>query len=152
VAPIEVELLRGPVSQSDVTSINTLLGLLNPTLAHWEQPGLSNFVAFCPNTWVFVAYNTHGGVRELVGMVTLTMTSKLSGINGHVDDLVVKTDFLRQGVAEKLMRHLIEYAGRLNIKLLELTSHAKRTAAHFLYLKLGFEKRETNVFSLTISA
>jgi ribosomal protein S18 acetylase RimI-like enzyme len=47
------------------------------------------------------------------------------------------------------MQALHDEARRLGVRHLELTSRPSRTAANALYVSLGYERRETNVYRLT---
>jgi len=55
-----------------------------------------------------------------------------------------------KGVGEKLTQFAIEFTANKGIKSINLTSSPDRIAANKLYQRLGFIKRETNVYRLTI--
>jgi len=68
------------------------------------------------------------------------------GRSGYVHDVVVDEAYRGKGIAERLNRRLIEEAQRLGMRHIDLTSGPEREAANRLYLKLGYERRATNVY------
>jgi ribosomal protein S18 acetylase RimI-like enzyme len=49
-------------------------------------------------------------------------------------------------VGEALTRDAIERARTAGARAVNLTSHPRREAANRLYLRVGFERRDTNVY------
>jgi ribosomal protein S18 acetylase RimI-like enzyme len=87
---------------------------------------------------------------ELVGIASLALVVTLSGgLVGRVEDVVVASTARGGGVGRALMQALHDEARRLGVRHLELTSRPSRTAANALYVSLGYERRETNVYRLT---
>ncbi len=86
----------------------------------------------------------------VIGMATLHITPTIEDCIGHVDDVVVSSAYRGQGLGEKLMRALIEAAKKRGVSSLHLTSRPARVAAQALYMKVGFKKRETDVFKLSL--
>jgi ribosomal protein S18 acetylase RimI-like enzyme len=64
--------------------------------------------------------------------------------------VVVDVSQRGKGVGRELMRFAIDFARLSGAKSIDLTSRPFRIAANQLYLKMGFEKRETNVYRYTI--
>lgn len=87
---------------------------------------------------------------EVIGMATLILLRKLSGLSGEVDDVVVASSARGKGVGKRLMEKIIERARWRGVKKLDLTSRPSREAANALYQKMGFEKRETNVYRMEL--
>lgn len=83
---------------------------------------------------------------EIVGMYTLIYYRIPYKKKGWIEDVVVDESHRRRGIAKMMLNHAIEEAKRLGIKSLNLTSSPERKFANKLYLQLGFEKRETNVY------
>ncbi|MDO8466564.1 MAG: GNAT family N-acetyltransferase [bacterium] len=85
---------------------------------------------------------------KVAGMAMMFIHQKFSVINGYIEDVVVDENYQRQGIAVKLMEKLLEVAQALHLKSVNLSSGngPDRAAAHKLYLKLGFEKRDSTLF------
>lgn len=87
----------------------------------------------------------------ITGMVTLITYRIPYKMKAWIEDIVVDTKYRRQGIGEALMHHMMHEAKKYKVKSLNLTSNPAREGANKLYLRLGFEKRETNVYRLTFS-
>lgn len=86
--------------------------------------------------------------NKVIGMAMMFIHQKFSSVNGYIEDVVVDSNYRGQKIGERLMDKLIEVAKALNLKDLNLSSgnNPDRSAAHKLYLKLGFEKRDSTLF------
>ena len=67
-----------------------------------------------------------------------------------IEDVVVDSSARGKGVGEALIQFAVAYVKDQNITSINLTSSPDRVAANKLYQKLGFIKRQTNVYRLTI--
>ena len=85
------------------------------------------------------------GTASLVLLVTLT-----DGLVGRVEDVVVSDEARGAGLGRRLMEALHERAGQLNLGYLDLTSRPSREAANAMYTSLDYERRDTNVYRLTL--
>ncbi len=88
---------------------------------------------------------------EIAGMGTLVFLRAPSSFRARVEDVVVDTKFRGRGIGKKLMLHLIRVAKKAGVLTIDLTSGPSRIAANRLYRSLGFEKRKTNVYRMTLS-
>ena len=86
--------------------------------------------------------------EHIIGMATLIGVYTLSGLRVHVDLIVVDERYRGKGLGRAIMEKLIERAKVRKAVAMDLTSNPTREAANALYLKLGFEQRETNVYRL----
>lgn len=86
----------------------------------------------------------------ILGTLALVFTKIPTGYKLWIEDVVVDSAARGKGVGKKLMVFAIDYVKDKNIKTINLTSSPERIAANMLYQKLGFIKRETNVYRLTI--
>ena len=100
-----------------------------------------------PGATVFVAHDDDG---VLVGTLTLVVFRIPTGLRAWIEDVVVD-EAARGGVGTALTTAAIDKARELGCKTVELTSRPSREAANHLYLKLGFEVRETNVYRFTLA-
>ena len=86
---------------------------------------------------------------EIAGMATLFVLQKIPKRVASVEDVIVSGSYRGRGIGEKLMKAIIQEAKRRGVSSIYLTSRPSRVAANKLYSKLGFKKRETNVYRLS---
>lgn len=87
-------------------------------------------------------------VPKVAGMAMMFIHWKFSSAIGYIEDVVVDGDYQRQGIAERLTKKLLEVGRYFKLRSINLSSNNKpeRMAAHRLYLKLGFEERDSTLF------
>ena len=105
------------------------------------RPGLEAIVGN-PNSVLFVA-TLEGAV---VGSLTLAFYMIPTGLKAWIEDVVVDNAARGSGVGEALSRAALDEARRRGSKDVSLTSRPSREAANRLYQRIGFERRETNVY------
>lgn len=86
----------------------------------------------------------------VVGSLCLTFYRIPTGLQARIDDVVVDTGARGKGVGEALSNDAITRSRARGAKGVHLTSHASREAANRLYLRLGFVRRETNVYVMKL--
>jgi ribosomal protein S18 acetylase RimI-like enzyme len=91
---------------------------------------------------LFVAFD--GGVA--VGTLTLVVFSIPTGLRAWIEDVVVDEDARGLGVGEALTMAAVNEARERGVRSIDLTSRPSREAANALYQKLGFKRRDTNVY------
>lgn len=99
-----------------------------------------------PNSHLYV---TREGDR-IVACACLCIYHQPFSTDATIESVVVSSKMRGKGFGRKLMEHLIAEASRMNVDCIHLTSNPKRVAANGLYKSLGFEKKETNVYTLMI--
>ncbi len=87
---------------------------------------------------------------QVVGMLTLALFMLPTGIRAWIEDVVVDETARGAGVAAALTNAALDHARRLGARTVDLTSRPERVAANRLYTRLGFERRETNVYRYTL--
>lgn len=87
---------------------------------------------------------------RIVGSLTLATFPIPTGVRAWIEDVVVDSGARGHGVGEALNRAAIDEARSRGAITVELTSRPSRESANRLYLRLGFEPRETNVYRYTI--
>lgn len=87
----------------------------------------------------------------VLGTLTLVFYKIPTGHKVWIEDVVVDGKSRGQKMGEKLTQFAINYVRELGISSINLTSSPERIAANKLYRKLGFEKRETNVYRITLN-
>jgi ribosomal protein S18 acetylase RimI-like enzyme len=95
-----------------------------------------------PGTSLFLARS--GGT--IVGMVTLVVFRTPTAVRAHIESLVVDPSARGRGVGEALCRAALARASQAGADTVDLTSAPARAAANRLYLRLGFQRRDTNVY------
>ena len=88
--------------------------------------------------------------EKILGTVTLVIYKIPTGKKAWIEDVVVNESARGKGVAEALIRHVLEVARQKGIEKIALTSQPFRVAANNLYRKVGFELRKTNVYRITV--
>lgn len=86
--------------------------------------------------------------EKIVAMITLLIFRIPYVKKGYIDDLVVDTAFRKHGLGTILLKKALEIAKENGVSYVDLTAHPKREAGNKLYEKLGFKKRDTNVYRL----
>ena len=67
------------------------------------------------------------------------------------DEIVVLPSYRGQGIGRTLLQRIIDFAkNKLAPIDLRLTSNPTRTEANAMYQSLGFEKRDTNVYKMSL--
>jgi ribosomal protein S18 acetylase RimI-like enzyme len=99
-----------------------------------------------PDSVLFVARDA----GAVVGALTLACYRIPTGLKAWIEDVVVDRSARGKGVGEALNLAAIEEARRRGAKHVSLTSRPSREAANRLYLRIGFERYETNLYRLTL--
>lgn len=86
----------------------------------------------------------------IVGSLTLAFYRIPTGVKAWIEDVVVCSEARGHGVGEALSRAAVAEAAHRGAKNVSLTSRSSREAANRLYLRLGFESYETNLYRYTI--
>lgn len=84
--------------------------------------------------------------EKVYGMLSLTTCKLTTGKKALIEDLVVDDSVRGKGIGKMLLNKAIELAKNKELRHIDLTSNPFRKEANALYQKLGFEKRETNVY------
>ena len=86
------------------------------------------------------------GADAIVGSLTLVLFRIPTGLRAWIEDVVVDGTARGTGVGEALNRRALALAAERGARTVDLTSRPSREAANRLYARLGFERRETNVY------
>lgn len=83
---------------------------------------------------------------RIVGVSTLAVFPIPTARRAWVEDVIVDGASNGQGIGRLLTEAMLERARDLGCATVDLTSRPSRKAANHLYAKVGFERRETNVY------
>jgi GNAT superfamily N-acetyltransferase len=87
----------------------------------------------------------------IVGTATVILYKTPAWNKALVEDVVVDEAARGRGAGEALVRACIDFARKSGAQMVELQSASFREAANRLYPRLGFERRDTNFYRLTLS-
>lgn len=132
------------LTEAQVADLLNLMAVLDDTVA--VTPEMLRAAAEAPETHLFAA--VEGG--HIVGCASLCITRHPLGLKGGVEDVVVSPACRGMGLGRKLMEHIIGYARGLAPIELHLTSRPSRVAANQLYVSLGFQPHQTNVYKMPV--
>lgn len=107
-----------------------------------DRDQLAEMIA-SPATTVFLARNDQGAI---VGTLTLVVFRIPTAIRAWIEDVVVDESARGSGAGEALNRAALDTARTFGARTVDLTSRPSREAANRLYQRLGFKRRETNVY------
>lgn len=83
---------------------------------------------------------------EIVGLLTLVVFRIPTAVRAWIEDVVVDERARGKGVGEALNHAALAEAKRRGAKTVDLTSRPSREAANRLYQRIGFVRRDTNVY------
>jgi ribosomal protein S18 acetylase RimI-like enzyme len=137
--------IASEASNDLVAGLNHLLPQLSTSASPLTTSDVEELLASRAAT-VFVARNE----GKIVGTLTLVVFPIPTGRRAWIEDVVVDESARGQGVAEALTNAAIEESRRQNVRTIDLTTRPSREAANRLYVRLGFELRETNVYRYSL--
>jgi len=123
------------------------LGRLLPQLSSSCPPPTAGEVAeiiSASSTVLLIAREEENG--PIIGSLTLVLFRIPTGVRAWVEDVVVDVDARGRGIGDDLGREALRRASAAGARSVDLTSRPSREAANRLYQRLGFTKRETNVW------
>ena len=129
-------------SSQDLADLDALMHELSAT--SFCNEGLLNNALNDANIHVYVIRD--GG--HIVATGTLCIKHTLEFTIADIESVVVSSKCRGRGYGKELMTAMIEAAKKMNVHHIQLTSNPARVAANQLYRELGFERYETNCYSL----
>jgi len=115
-------------------------------------PGADDLAAIVasPATVLFVARDVDTG--QIVGSLTLALFRIPTGMRAWIEDVVVDEAARGKGVGNTLNQAALDRARTAGAKTVDLTSRPSRDVANRLYKRIGFERRETNVYRFKLDS
>jgi ribosomal protein S18 acetylase RimI-like enzyme len=108
-----------------------------PTAAELEA------IVSSPASVLLIASRPSGAI---VGSLTLALFRVPTGVRAWIEDVVVDESARGAGAGEALVMAALDRADVEGAKSVDLTSRPSREGANRLYVRLGFEARQTNVY------
>ena len=143
-AAFEIEKITA-IAPSVADSIAALVGQLSSSAKVPTREELETIVN-APGTVLLAVRD----FTSLVGMLTLVIFAIPTGIRAIIEDVVVDQRYRGQGIARALTKEALVLAEAAGARTVDLTSRPSREAANRLYEKLGFQKRDSNVYRYTL--
>jgi ribosomal protein S18 acetylase RimI-like enzyme len=143
---LRIELPNEP-SDELVDAFRRLIPQLSASAAIPDADEVNEIVS-SPATTVLAARTNEG----IVGLLTLALFRAPSGLRAWIEDVVVDEAARGRGAGEALTREAVRLAGERGARTVDLTSRPSREAANRMYEKVGFRKRETNVYRYELAS
>ncbi|MDG6103043.1 GNAT family N-acetyltransferase [Dactylosporangium aurantiacum] len=140
---VEVEVVKD-VTDEVVAAFGRLLPQLSGSAPAPDAAGLRALAGW-PGNRLLVA--RVGGV--IVGTLTLVVFPVPTGLRARIEDVVVDEAARGLGAGAALTREAVRLARAGGARTVDLTSRPSREAANRLYERLGFRRRDSNVYRLT---
>lgn len=147
------------LTSSQVNDLQTLMHELDPEITITAE--MLERAAKTPETHLFAAVESPApefsegldvATGRIIGCASLCVFHSPTGRKANIEDVVVSSGSRRKGIGRALVLYIIAFARReLDPVDLHLTSRPERVAANEMYGKLGFEKRGTNVYRMTVT-
>ncbi len=133
------------VTDELVEAMSRLIPQLSSSNPPPNRAELQEVVASAATT-LFVA--RHGS--NIVGALTLVAFRIPTGVRTRIEDVVVDKTVRGKRVGEQLSAAALDKARQLGAHNTDLTSRPSREAANRLYARMGFQRRESNVYRYTL--
>lgn len=142
---IRVEPLHEATAEA-VEAFDRLLPQLSSSATPLTHDDLTNILT-CPTNTVLVARTDD----RIVGALTLVMIPIPTGTRAWIEDVIVDGDTRGLGLGSTLTTEAIRLAQESGARTVDLTSRPSRVAANRLYEKVGFKRRDTNVYRFEVA-
>jgi ribosomal protein S18 acetylase RimI-like enzyme len=126
-------------------ALAVLMPQLNPALIGPTKEELIALLAD-PATTLLVAREEAG----IVATATVIVYTTPAWVKARIEDVVVDEAARGHGVGEALVNECLSVARKRGARVIELQSSRRREVANRLYPRLGFERRESNVYRKTL--
>ena len=133
------------VTSELVEALGRLIPQLNPELPAPTAAHLAVLLADAASTLLIAR-----GGNQIVGTATVIVYPTTMRVESRIEDVVVDQAARGQGVGEALVRACIEVARRRGAAIIELQSARSRVEANRLYGRMGFERRDSNPYRMTL--
>jgi GNAT superfamily N-acetyltransferase len=133
------------VTSELVGAMASLMPQLNPALVGPTAAELSALIAD-PATTLLIASDD----GAIVATATVVVYTTPAWIKARIEDVVVDEGARGRGVGEALVKECVNLARKRGAGVVELQSARRREEANRLYPRMGFERRESNVYRMML--
>lgn len=137
------------ITHSDLDEIQSLIRQLDPDPRTISLSDVSSMLAQ-GELFFFVVRDDAKINMPIIGMASIIIYQIPTCKKGYIEDVVVDQNYRGLGLGRQLTQKCIDTARENNAKYIDLTSNPSRVAANELYKKMGFERRETNVYRMKL--
>lgn len=141
---IKIEQLHN-VTTKALEEINALLPQLSSSAKPLTYARLLDMVKNMATTTLVIKDG-----QKIIGIGMIMIYDVPTEKRAWLEEIIVDEGYRGQGLGEQVSKELIEIAKRERVNRVYLSSGPQREAANKLYQKLGFEKKETNVYRLKL--
>ncbi len=127
-----------------LAALRVLLSQMSQSAPELTASNVEDIVR-APHCTLFVARES-GDAGRIIGTATLVVFQILSGRRARVESVVVDQGARNRGVGEALCRAALAKAENAGVSAVDLSSSPGRLEANRLYVRLGFQLRDTNVY------
>jgi ribosomal protein S18 acetylase RimI-like enzyme len=147
---VHVEVLT-EITDETVKAFGRLLPQLSRSAPPLDRAALARVAgAGCNTVLVARAEATDGEPGEIVGTLTLAVFPIPTGVRAWIEDVVTDETARGQGVGTALTLEALRLAREHGARTVDLTSRPSREAAGRLYERLGFQRRESRLYRITL--
>ncbi|WP_449386857.1 GNAT family N-acetyltransferase [Chryseobacterium lineare] len=86
--------------------------------------------------------------NRIVGIASMAIYKVISGNKGWIEDVIVDENYRGMGIGLKLIEKLLSISNEKQLNEVLLFTEEHRTPAISLYEKLGFSRKESNIYIL----
>ncbi|HXM56470.1 MAG TPA: GNAT family N-acetyltransferase [Candidatus Dormibacteraeota bacterium] len=135
--------------ESASSELEEAVGRLLPQLSEARQaPTGAELARLVADPAVTMLVARRDGDGAIVGAALVAVFARLTGTAGRLEDVVVDAAARGEGVGAALVGAAVGVARERGAVTMELTTGPWREAANRLYPRLGFRRRETNVYTI----
>jgi ribosomal protein S18 acetylase RimI-like enzyme len=128
-----------------LAALAALLPQLNPNL---PAPTSEHLAALLEDPGATLLIAREGDA--IVGTALVIVYPTTMRVESRIEDVVVDEAARGRGVGEALVRECIEVARRRGASIVELQTARARVAANRLYERMGFQRRDSNPYRMTL--
>ncbi|SEM32180.1 phosphinothricin acetyltransferase [Chryseobacterium taichungense] len=85
---------------------------------------------------------------RIVGIASMAIYKVISGKKGWIEDVIVDENYRGIGIGMRLIEKLMAISSEQQLSEVLLFTEEHRTSAISLYEKLGFSRKESNIYTL----
>jgi len=137
------------VTQVDDELVDAFARLI-PQLSSSNPPPTGEDLALIVGNADYHLFVARDDAGRIIGSLTLVTFRIPTGLRAFIEDVVVDGETRRSGAGRALTTAALDAARALGVTTVDLTSRPSREAANAMYVKLGFELRNSNLYRYTL--